>query len=173
MTNNTTNNDVPKTNYNSNNFRITQNDATVIFDEVAEQLRLVNFLRNQKELAKYQGNAKKLLDEYVGRVELAIKDPKKAMQDLLTNNAQDAESNRAAKNLYLYTKDKTDEQTATEDAEKLVKDRVSFKLISHPYTSTYRLSSYLAHFPGWVCFFRTILFFVWWTFVGRTNYCYI
>ena len=148
MTNNTTNNDVPKTNYNSNNFRITQNDATVIFDEVAEQLRLVNFLRNQKELAKYQGNAKKLLDEYVGRVELAIKDPKKAMQDLLTNNAQDAESNRAAKNLYLYTKDKTDEQTATEDAEKLVKDRVSFKLISHPYTSTYRLSSYLAHFPG-------------------------
>ena len=68
MTNNTTNNDVPKTNYNSNNFRITQNDATVIFDEVAEQLRLVNFLRNQKELAKYQGNAKKLLDEYVDRV---------------------------------------------------------------------------------------------------------
>ena len=126
MTNNMTNNDNNhKTKYNSSNFRVTQNDVTVIFDEVAEQLRLVNFWRNQKEPAKYQGNAKKLLDEYVGRVELAIKEAKKAMQDLLTNNAQDDQSNRAAKNLYLYTKDKSDELTATKDAEKFVKDRVN------------------------------------------------
>ena len=45
---NNDNNEVPKTKYNSNNFRVTQNDVTVIFDEVAEQLRLVNFWRNQK-----------------------------------------------------------------------------------------------------------------------------
>lgn len=126
MTNNMTNNDNNhKTKYNSSNFRVTQNDVTVIFDEVAEQLRLVNFWPNQKTPAKYQGNAKKLLDEYVGRVELAIKEAKKAMQDLLTNNEQDEQSNRAAKNLYLYTKDKSDEQTATKDAEKFVKDRVN------------------------------------------------
>ena len=126
MTNNMTNNDNNhKTKYNSINFKVTQNDVTVIFDEVAEQLRLVNFWPNQKTPAKYQGNAKKLLDEYVGRVELAIKEAKKAMQDLLTNNEQEEQSNRAAKNLYLYTKDKSDELTATKDAEKFVKDRVN------------------------------------------------
>ena len=49
MTNNMTNNDNNhKTKYNSINFKVTQNDVTVIFDEVAEQLRLVNFWRNQK-----------------------------------------------------------------------------------------------------------------------------
>ena len=161
MTNNMTNNDNNhKTKYNSNNFRVTQNDVTVIFDEVAEQLRLVNFWPNQKTPAKYQGNAKKLLDEYVGRVELAIKEAKKAMQDLLTNNEQDEQSNRAAKNLYLYTKDKSDELTATKDAEKFVKDRVNPEAHKHirtqhiPSKTKTDTKTIKASFPSYATFNR-------------------
>ena len=107
----TKNNDKPK--YDSKNFRLTKDDVKKVFDVLSKSLQIDDNLC--KKDSKKAGT-KKLLDAYAKRVDSAIEMAKNTMLDLLTNDNQDAQTNRAARNIFLHAKSEADDKELTQDA---------------------------------------------------------